>query len=41
MAGIEYQYGRRDNFSDGFHSNANKIQLQLKVNFSYKTAQEQ
>src|SRR5436190_5003315 len=23
----EYQYGRRDNFSDGFHSTGNKIQL--------------
>lgn len=41
MAGIEYQYGRRDNFSDGFRSNANKIQLQLKINFSYKRAKEQ
>jgi hypothetical protein len=25
--GMEYQYGRRDNFSDGFHSVAHKIHL--------------
>ena len=36
LAGIEYQYGRRDNFSDGFHSTCNKIQLQLKISFSHK-----
>jgi len=35
MMGIEYQYGRRDNFSDGFHSNGNKIQLSFKFNFSH------
>src|SRR5688572_21251171 len=35
-AGIEYQYGRRDNFSDGFYSNANKIQFSFKFNFSQK-----
>jgi len=34
MAGIEYQYGRRDNNSDGFHSIGNKIQLSFKFNFS-------
>lgn len=34
MWGIEYQYGRRDNFSDGFHSIDNKIQLEFEFNFS-------
>jgi len=34
MFGIEYQYGRRDNFRDGFHSNGNKLQLSFKYNFS-------
>jgi hypothetical protein len=37
MTGIEYQYGRRDNFSDGFYSTGNKIQLSVKFGFSYKT----
>ncbi len=36
MMGAEYQYGRRDNFSDGFHSNGNKIQLLFEFNFSQK-----
>ena len=34
MAGIEYQYGRRDNFDDGFHSVGNKLQLSFKYSFS-------
>jgi hypothetical protein len=34
MVGIEYQYGRRDNFSDGFHSGCHKIQFAFKCNFS-------
>jgi hypothetical protein len=34
MLGIEYQYGRRDNFSDGFHSSCHKIQFAFKCNFS-------
>lgn len=34
MMGIEYQYGRRDNFRDGFHSIGNKIQLSFKFLFS-------
>jgi hypothetical protein len=34
MAGIEYQYGRRDNYNDGFHSIANKIQFSCRINFS-------
>lgn len=33
MFGAEYQYGRRDNFSDGFHSVGNKIQLMFEFNF--------
>jgi DcaP outer membrane protein len=36
MMGIEYQYGKRDNFSDGFYSNGNKIQFSFKFNFSHK-----
>jgi len=32
----EYQYGRRDNFFDGFHSNGNKIQLSFEYLFSNK-----
>jgi len=36
MMGAEYQYGRRDNFSDGFHSTGNKIQLLFEFNFSQK-----
>ena len=36
MIGLEYQYGRRDNFSDGFYSTANKIQFSFKFNFSQK-----
>ncbi len=34
LAAIEFQYGRRDNFSDGFHSDALKVQLSFKYNFS-------
>ena len=36
MMGAEYQYGRRDNFSDGFHSTGNKIQLLFEFNFSQR-----
>ena len=36
MFGIEYQYGKRHNFSDGFYSNGNKIQFSFKFNFSQK-----
>ncbi len=36
MFAVEYQYGRRDNFSDGFYSEANKIQFSFKFNFSEK-----
>lgn len=34
MAGLEYQYGSRDNFSDGFHTGCNKVQVTFKINFS-------
>ena len=33
MIGAEYQYGRRDNFRDGFYSVGNKIQLMVEANF--------
>ena len=34
LAGIEYQYGRRDNFKDGFYSTDNKIQFSFKYSYS-------
>lgn len=34
MAGVEFQWGRRTNFSDGFSSDAFKVQLSFKYNFS-------
>ena len=37
LMGIEYQFGRRDNFYDGFHSTCNKLQVSFKFNFSNKT----
>ena len=40
LLGIEYQYGRRNNFSDGFHSKGNKLQLSFKFNFSKKITEE-
>ncbi len=36
MAGGELQWGRRDNFSDGFHSDGVKLQFSFKYNFSWK-----
>jgi hypothetical protein len=36
MFGAEYQYGRRDNFSDGFHSTGNKIHLLFEFNFQQR-----
>ena len=33
-AGIEYQYGRRENFNDEFFSRASKIQFSFKFSFS-------
>ena len=35
MAGVELQYGKRENFTDGFSSSATKIQFSFKYNFSY------
>jgi hypothetical protein len=40
MCGIELQYGKRTNFTDGFTSDITKVQLSFKYNFShtlYKT----
>jgi glutaminase A len=36
MMGGELQWGRRENFSDGFHSDGLKIQFSFKYNFSWK-----
>jgi hypothetical protein len=36
MMGGELQWGRRENFSDGFHSNGFKLQFSFKYDFSYK-----
>ena len=36
MAGMELQWGRRNNFSDGFHSDGLKLQFSFKYNFSVK-----
>jgi DcaP outer membrane protein len=36
MVGGELQWGRRENFSDGFHSDGFKLQFSFKYNFSYK-----
>ena len=36
MVGVEFQWGRRENFSDGFSSDATKIQVSFKYNFSAK-----
>jgi hypothetical protein len=36
MVGGEFQWGRRDNFSDGFHSDGVKMQFSFKYNFSAK-----
>ena len=36
MVGGEYQWGRRENFSDGFQSDGFKIQFSFKYNFSWK-----
>lgn len=35
MAVVELQYGKRENFTDGFSSNATKIQFSFKYNFSH------
>ncbi len=36
MMGGELQWGRRENFSDGFHSDGFKVQFSFKYNFSVK-----
>jgi len=36
MFGGELQWGRRENFSDGFHSDGFKVQFSFKYNFSHK-----
>jgi hypothetical protein len=36
MVGGEFQWGRRENFSDGFHSDGVKLQFSFKYNFSWK-----
>jgi len=36
MVGGELQWGRRENFSDGFHSDGVKLQFSFKYNFSWK-----
>ncbi len=35
MAGIEYQWGNRENFRDGFSSSISRIQFSFKYNFSH------
>jgi hypothetical protein len=35
MAGVELQYGNRENFSDGYTSSATRVQFSFKYNFSY------
>jgi len=35
MVGGELQWGRRENFADGFHSDGLKLQFSFKYNFSY------
>ena len=34
MMGVEYNFGRRDNFSDGFHSTTSMIRFAARYNFS-------
>ena len=36
MVGGEFQWGRRENFSDGFHSDGVKVQFAFKYSFGYK-----
>jgi hypothetical protein len=36
MMGGELQWGRRQNFLDGFHSDGFKLQFSFKYNFSVK-----
>lgn len=34
MMGVEYDFGRRDNFSDGFHSKMNEVRFAFRYNFN-------
>lgn len=34
MAGVEYDWGRRDNFSDGFHSKMSEVRFAFRYNFN-------
>lgn len=34
MAGVEYNFGRRDNYADGFHSTTSEVRFAFKYNFS-------
>jgi DcaP outer membrane protein len=36
MVGGEFQWGRRENFSDGFHSDGFKLQVSFRYNFSVR-----
>jgi len=36
LVGGEFQWGRRENFSDGFSSDGVKVQFSFKYNFSWK-----
>jgi hypothetical protein len=36
MVGGEFQWGRRENFSDGFHQDGRKVQFSFRYNFSHK-----
>jgi hypothetical protein len=36
MVGFELQWGRRENFSDGFRSQGLKLQFSAKYNFSFQ-----
>ena len=36
MMGGEFQWGRRENNTDGFHSDGFKFQFSFKYSFSYK-----
>jgi len=40
MAGVELQYGQRENFDDGYTSSATRIQFSFKYNFSYSLLSE-
>jgi hypothetical protein len=36
MVGGEFQWGRRENFSDGFHSDGKRLQFSFRYNFSHR-----